>query len=105
MWLTEDAVDLLDIDGAGLIADRFDEGREGDISGSAQNTLGGTDDKGHGVLGEDVVADSGAIKLVEEKGFDLFRGQRFENDRIGHPRSYFLVDVEREGLHQMRLTD
>src|SRR6266404_347376 len=54
--LNEDPVDLLEIDDADLIAHSLDQRTEAEISGAAQQALGGADDEGQGVRREGVVA-------------------------------------------------
>ena len=56
MGLDEDAVDLLEIDGADLVAHRFDQRAEAQIAGAPQQAFGGADDKGQGIRAEGVVA-------------------------------------------------
>src|SRR5437016_12740478 len=48
MRLNEDAVDLLEINEAGLVAHRFNEGAQAQVAGAAQKTLAGADDQGKG---------------------------------------------------------
>ena len=64
--LHEDAVDLFQIDDAFLVADGFEQGAQAEVLGAAQESFAGADDEGQGVVGEGVVAEAGAIELVEE---------------------------------------
>jgi hypothetical protein len=59
--LNEDAVDLLEIDGAGLVADGFEQRAQAEVFGAAQEALAGAHDQGEGVGGEGVVAQTAAI--------------------------------------------
>jgi len=45
MGLNENAVDLLEIDGADLVAHGLDQRTEAEIAGAAQQALGGADDE------------------------------------------------------------
>ena len=65
--LNEDAVDLLEIDGADLVAHRFDQGAETEIAGAPQQAFGGADDEGQGLRAESVVAQAGAVELSQDK--------------------------------------
>ena len=50
-----------------LVAHRFDERTQAEIAGAAQQALAGADDEGQGFLGEGVVAQAGAVELVEDE--------------------------------------
>ena len=63
---------MLEVDGAGLVADGLDEGGQAEVAGPAQEAFGGPYDKGKRVEGEDVVGQSGGIELVEDEAFDGF---------------------------------
>src|SRR6266705_4481035 len=70
MRLNEDAVDLLEIDDAGLVAHRFNEGAQAQVAGAAQKPLAGADDQGKGFGREGIVAQTGAIHLAQDELFD-----------------------------------
>ena len=63
MGLHEDAVDLLQIDGARLIAHGLDQSSQTQIFRPAQEALAGAHDQGERVLGEGIVAEAGVIEL------------------------------------------
>ena len=69
MGLNEDAVDLFKVHDAGLVADGFDERTQAQVAGAAQEAFAGADDEGQGFGGEGVVTQTGAIQLIENKGF------------------------------------
>src|SRR6266516_572458 len=48
MRLNQDVIDLLEIDDAGLLAHRLDEGTQAEVAGAAQKTLAGADDQAKG---------------------------------------------------------
>ena len=75
MGLNEDAVDLFEVHNAGMVSDGFDEGSQAEIAGASQQTFAGTDDEGQGFRGEGVVAEAGAIQLIQNELFDGFGGQ------------------------------
>ena len=105
MGLNEDVVNLLEIDRAGLVAHGFDERRQTEVAGPAQQALGGADDEGQGVGGEGVVAQAGAVELGQDEGFGGLGSEAGQDDRIGDPGTNLLVDRERERLEQRRLGD
>jgi hypothetical protein len=105
MGLEEDAVDLLEVNGAGLIPDRFDEGADAQIPGAAQEALGGTDDEGERVLGEGVVPQSGPVELVEEEALDGLGSEAWQERGIGDAGADFLVDGKSQRLHERGLAD
>jgi hypothetical protein len=49
--LDEDTVDLLELDGADLVAHRFDQRTQAQIVGAPQQAFRGTDDEGQGIRG------------------------------------------------------
>ena len=75
MGLDEDAVDLFEVHDAGLVADGFDERAQAQVAGAAQESFAGADDQGQGVGGEGVVAQAGAVELVQDELFDGFGTQ------------------------------
>lgn len=105
VWLHEDAVDLFQIDDAFLVADGFEQGTQAEVLGATQEPFTGADDEGQGVVGEGVVAETGAIELVEEELLDVFGTQTGEHDGVGDAGADFFVDAELEGLEQRRLAD
>ena len=72
--LDEDAVDLFEVHDAGLVAHGFDERAQAEVAGAAQEAFAGADDQGQGFRGEGVVAQAGAVELVEDELLRWFRG-------------------------------
>jgi hypothetical protein len=64
MRLDEHAVDLFQVDAAGLVAHRLDEGREAEVFRAAQKSFAGAHDEGERVGGEGVVAQAGAVQFA-----------------------------------------
>ena len=105
MGLNEDAVDLLEIDDADLVAHGFDERAQAQVAGAAQQALAGADDEGQGVRGEGVVAQAGAVQLGQDELLDGFGSQAGQDDRVSDAGADFLVDGQGQGLEQRRLAD
>ena len=70
--LKEDAVDVLEVHDAGLVADGFDEGAEAEVAGAAKDPFARADDQRQGFGGEGVVAKAGAVELIQDEQFDGF---------------------------------
>jgi hypothetical protein len=103
--LDEHVVDLLEIDDAGLVSHGLDEGAEAEVAGAAQEAFAGAGDEGHGFLGEGVVAQAGAVELLEDEHFDHLGAQARQEGRVSDPGTDFLVDGQGEGLEQRGLAD
>src|SRR5207249_9298727 len=56
MRLNQDVIDLLEIDDAGLVAHRFNEGAQAQVAGAAQKPFAGADDQRKGFGREGIVA-------------------------------------------------
>jgi len=105
MGLDEDMVDLFEVHDAGLVADGFDERAQAQVAGAAQQPFTGTDDERQRFGREGVVAEAGAVELIEDELLDRFWSQAGEQRRISDPRTDFLVDGQRQGLQQGRLAN
>ena len=105
MGLDEDAVHLLEIDGADLIADGFDEGGQAEVAGAAQEPFAGAHEQCQGFGGEDVVAEACVIELTEDKALGRFWTQARQDDGVSNAGADFLVNGKGEGLEEGRLTD
>ena len=70
MRLDEHVIDLLEINDAGLVTDRFNESAQAEIAGAAQEALAGADDQGQGLSGKGVVTQASPIQLGQDKLFD-----------------------------------
>ena len=60
MGLDENAVDLLEIDGADLVAHGFEQAAQAEVAGAAQQALAGAHDQRERFRGEGVVAQAGS---------------------------------------------
>jgi YD repeat-containing protein len=103
--LDEHAVDLLDVNGAGLRAHGFDECGQAEVAGAAQEAFGSAHHEGEGVLREGVVSESGVVELLEDERLDGFRSQAWHHHGVGDARADLFVDRQAEGLQQRRLSD
>ena len=65
LGLDEDAVDLLEIDDAGLVAHGFQERAQAEVAGAAQQAFAGADDERERIGREGVVAEAGAMELED----------------------------------------
>jgi hypothetical protein len=79
--------------------------RQAEVAGAAQEAFAGTDDEGQGFGGEGVVAQAGAVELVEDELLRRFREPGAAAGRVGDAGADFLVDGQGEGLEQRRLAD
>ena len=98
MGLDEDAVDLFEVHDAGLVADGFDERAQTQVAGAAQQAFAGADDEGQGFGGEGVVAQAGAVELVQDERFDGFGSQARQQRRVSDAGADFLVDGQATGI-------
>ena len=76
MGLDEHAVDLFEIHDAGLVADGLDERTQTQVTGAAKQSFTGANDQCQRFRREGVVAQAGAIQLIENKLLDRFRADR-----------------------------
>lgn len=72
MWLDENAVDLLEIDNAGLITHRFQEAADAQVAGAAQETFPRADDERQGFGREGVVTQASTVQLGDDEGLNRF---------------------------------
>ena len=96
MRLDQDAVDLLEIDGAGLVAHRFEEGTQTKIACAPEQAFAGADDKRQRLGGEGVVAQADAVELGQDERLDGFGRLARQHDRVGDAGADFLVDGQVE---------
>lgn len=75
MGLDEDAVDLLEVDVAGLVAHGFNERAQAEVASASEQAFAGAHQQSDGVLGADVVAETGPVELFEDEGGGGFRAQ------------------------------
>jgi hypothetical protein len=73
--LQQDAVDLLQVDDLGAIADGLEEGADAEVSGGTENTLAGADDQAERVVGEYRVGERDLVELVKDEALDVVGGE------------------------------
>src|SRR5687768_13644256 len=61
--LEQDAIDLLELDGFGAVADGFEQGAQAEISRLAQTAIGRAHDEAECVVGEGAVGERGLVEL------------------------------------------
>ena len=67
MRLDENAVDLREIDDAGLVAHGFDEGGKARVARAAQESFAGTHEQRESIGREHVVTEPGAVELGKDE--------------------------------------
>ena len=67
MWLHEDAVDVVDVDGLVGGAYGFDHAADAEVAGLAQDAVGGANDEFDGGLSERILAQPGAIEFSKDE--------------------------------------
>lgn len=105
MRLDQNAVDLPEINNAGLVAHRFQEATDAEVARPAQEPLARADDERQGFGSEGVVTQASAVKLGDDECLDGFGCQAREHDGVSDPGADFLVDGQGEGLQERGLAD
>jgi hypothetical protein len=105
MRLKEYAIDLLEVDGLGSVAHGLDEGGYGEISSATKDSVARTSDEAKGVVGEGVVTEGDAVKLVENELDDVVRGEFVEDNGVGDATTEVVVDGERKLLKEFGLSE
>jgi hypothetical protein len=103
--LDEDAVDLFEVHGLGLVFDGFQETGEGEISGPSDDALGGTDYKSYRFLGEGVVTEAGLVEFGEDPCLHVVGSDLLHDDRIGYSALDVLVVGQADAAQERRLAD
>ena len=65
--MQEDAVDLLQVDDFGAVADGLEQSAEAEILGAAQAAFGGAYDEGERVVGESAVREGDFVELTKPR--------------------------------------
>ena len=103
MRLNEHAIDLFEVDDAGLVANGFNQGAEAKIARAAQESLAGANDQGQRFLGKGVMAQTGAIQLAQDELFGGLRTDPRQKRRISDAGADFLVHGQSQRLQQRGL--
>lgn len=96
MRLDEHAVDLPEINHAGLVAHRFQEAADAQIARPAQESLARAHDERQRFGSEGVVAQASAVELGDDECLDGFGCQAREHDGVSNTGADFLVDGQGE---------
>ena len=84
MGLEEDAIDLLEVDGATAVADGLDQGAEAEVAGTAEVSLGGAHDEGERVRGEGRVRHCDGVELGADEVGHVVGCEPGDEDGVGH---------------------
>jgi hypothetical protein len=103
--LNEDAVDLFQINGLGLILDGLQETGETEVSGSSDYALAGTDDESKRFLSERIVSQPGLIEFGQDPRLHVVGSDLGHDDRIGDAAFDILVIGQTDGAQQGWLAD
>ena len=91
--LQEDAIDVVDVDGLVGGADGLDQAANAEITGLAQDAVGGADDQVDGEAREGVVAEANAVEFAQDEVAQGVRGEAFGDDRVGDAAFDVVVDL------------
>ena len=69
--LHEYGVDLAEFDGAGLVADGFEQAAQTEVSGGAQDAFGGLDDEVEGLVAEGAIVQTDGGELTGDEGMHV----------------------------------
>ena len=65
--LEQDAVDLLEVDGLGAVADSLEQRADAEVASRPEDTLAGADDEAESVVGESAVSEGDAVELGKDE--------------------------------------
>ena len=80
MGLDEDAIDLLEVDGLGAVADRLDEGSEAEILHAPEDPLGRSHDEAERLCGEGCVRQGDLVELGEDEAVEVALDELLEEN-------------------------
>ena len=95
--LHEPGVDLLQIDGFGVVAHGFDERADTEVPDGPQDAFRDAQDEVERFVGEGVVRQAGEVELGVEIGFQGVRGEGVEFGGVGDAALEVAVGAELEG--------
>ena len=105
MRLYQHLVDLLDVDGLGLVPDGLNEARQGDVPGFADKALGGACHKRKGVFGEGVVPKARLVELRKNPGLHIVGDDLGHDNGIRDAGLDVFMGREADGGEQRRLSN
>jgi len=98
--LHEHGVDLLEIDGLGLVAHGFDHGSDAQVAHGSQDAFGEADDEVQGVFGDGAVRQATAVELVVDVRDEGVGGQWQEVAGVADAAFEVAVGTELEGINR-----
>jgi hypothetical protein len=104
VWLDKNAVDQIEINGFLLGPDRFQETAQTEVSGSAEDPVGGPDDEGDRFFCKGIVTQPGPVDLRKDEFFHLIGIETFHDDRVGNSGFDILIDLQSQGMKELGLT-
>jgi len=103
--LEQDRIDLLEIDGFGLVAHGFDECADAEVSDGPERAFGAAGDEVDGFFGEGGVGQADAVELGVDEVGEVCCGEGFEFGGVGDAGFEVVVEAELEGGVERGLAD
>ena len=92
--LEQDGVDLLEIDGFGLVAHGFDHGSDAEVSDGSESAFGASGDEVDGFFGKGGVGQADALELGVDEVGEINGGEGFEFGGVGDAGFKIVVETE-----------
>jgi len=80
MGLEQDAVDMGQLDGFGVVADGFQERGDAQVAGTTQEAIGGADDQIERLGGKSAMSQAAEVELGQDKSVDLLGVEPWEGN-------------------------
>jgi hypothetical protein len=103
--LDEDAVDGVDVDGAILCTQTFEQTRQAQIPCLPQYAFDRPDDEIDGGGGEGVVSKSCRVETAVDESLHIVGVEALHEDGVGDAAAEVFIDLERQTAHQGGLSD
>lgn len=103
--LQQDAVDLLEVDGLGAVADGLHHGGEGEVSDASEDAFAGARDEVERLVGEGVMAESDFVELPEDEGDGVVGREPLQQDGVGDAAPEVVVHSQIQLGEQLWLGD
>ena len=95
--LEQDAVDVGQLDGFGIVTDGFEQGGNAKVAGTTQEAIGGADDEIERLGGKGTMSQAAEVELGQDEVVDLVGVEPRQRNRIGDAGFDLFVDGEVEG--------
>jgi hypothetical protein len=99
------AVDLGEVDGFGVITNRFEQGGDAEVATASEQTFGGAEDQIEGLLGEGVVSQTHAVEFAQDVGLEFLGEQGLHHVGVGDAGAEVVVDQQPELVEHGGLGD